>query len=276
MVARDGRSCWRCRCSSCRRTSSRRSIESWRAVESVDALSVGGGGGGGLYGGVMQQLRLIFGVSWPNWPVQLAGTVLLMLPLAKWRNWQFAEFRMRFLCALLVYMVIFNHQSESPSFVIAVTGIAIWFVITPRSWWRTTADGADDSHRLDLVDRHHAEELAAELLRALPAQDNPVHARVARDDVGAVHLSPLRARRSSRARMSPRPSRSRTPADVSSASSVSRGSVYGILRRERFVHVPRMHHELRAPGLERVERRSSRLAKCVPPCSECRESGPSP
>jgi hypothetical protein len=111
---------------------------SWRAVEAVDALSVGGGGGGGLYGGVMQQLRLIFGVSWPNWPVQLAGTVLLMLPLARWRNWSDASFRLRFLCALLVYMVIFNHQSESPSFVIAVTGIAIWFVVTPRTWWHTT------------------------------------------------------------------------------------------------------------------------------------------
>jgi len=112
--------------------------QSWRAVESIDALSVGGGGGGGLYGGVMQQFRLIFGVSWPNWPVQLAGTILLMLPLARWRNWAFADFRLRFLCALLVYLVIFNHQSESPSFVIAVTGIAIWFVTTPRSWWHTT------------------------------------------------------------------------------------------------------------------------------------------
>ena len=112
--------------------------QSWRMVEAVDALSVGGGGGGGLYGGVMQQLRLIFGVSWPNWPVQLAGTVLLMLPLARWRNWENAAFRLRFLCALLVYMVIFNHQSESPSFVIAVTGIAIWFATTPRTWWHTT------------------------------------------------------------------------------------------------------------------------------------------
>jgi Glycosyltransferase family 87 len=111
--------------------------QSWRAVEAADALSVGGGGGGGLYGGVMQQLRLIFGVSWPNWPVQLAGTVLLMSPLVRWRNWDHFDFRLRFLCALLVYMVIFNHQSESPSFVIAVTGIAIWFVSTPRSWWHT-------------------------------------------------------------------------------------------------------------------------------------------
>jgi len=109
--------------------------DSWRAVEAVDAFSVGGGGGGGLYGGVMQQLRLIFGVSWPNWPVQLAGTLLLVSPLARRRNWDSFDFRLRFLCALLVYMVIFNHQSESPSFVIAVTGIAIWFVSTPRSWW---------------------------------------------------------------------------------------------------------------------------------------------
>lgn len=112
--------------------------QSWRTVEAVDALSVGGGGGGGLYGGVMQQLRLIFRVSWPNWPVQLGGTTLLMFPLARWRNWTFVDFRRRFLCALLVYMVIFNHQSESPSFVIAVTGIAIWYVTAPRSWWHTT------------------------------------------------------------------------------------------------------------------------------------------
>lgn len=112
--------------------------QSWRAVESVDALSVGGGGGGGLYGGVMQQLRLIFGVNWPNWPVQIAGTLLLMLPLVRWRHWAHSDFRLRFLCALLVYMVIFNHQSESPSFVIAVTGIAIWFVTAPRTWWHTT------------------------------------------------------------------------------------------------------------------------------------------
>ena len=112
--------------------------QSWRAVEASDALSVGGGGGGGLYGGVMQQLRLLFGVNWPNWPVQLAGTLLLLAPLARWRNWSSLDFRMRFLAALLVFMVIFNHQSESPSFVIAVTGIAIWFVTTPRNWWHST------------------------------------------------------------------------------------------------------------------------------------------
>ncbi|MGH7634874.1 MAG: LysM peptidoglycan-binding domain-containing protein, partial [Gemmatimonadaceae bacterium] len=42
------------------------------------------------------------------------------------------------LCSLLVYMVIFNFRAESPSFVIAVTGIVIWFVATPRTWLSTT------------------------------------------------------------------------------------------------------------------------------------------
>ncbi len=112
--------------------------QSWRAVEALDALSVGGGGGGGLYGGVMQLLRLSLGVSWPNWPMQAIGTALLILPLARWRAWDAEDFRLRFLSSLLVFMVIFNHQSESPSFVIAVTGIAIWYVTTPRTRWHTS------------------------------------------------------------------------------------------------------------------------------------------
>jgi hypothetical protein len=109
---------------------------SWHAREALDALSVGGRGGGGLYGGVMEQLRIWLGVDWPNWPVQLAGTLVLLLPLAVGggpRRWRDPDFRRRLLASMLVYMVIFNHQSESPSFVIAVTGIAIWFVSTPRT-----------------------------------------------------------------------------------------------------------------------------------------------
>lgn len=108
--------------------------QSWRHIEAVDALSVGQQGGGGLYGGVMEQFRIWFGVHWANWPVQLAGTVLLLLPIAlRPGAWEERDFRFRYLCSLLVYMVIFNHQSESPSFVIAVTGIALWYVATPRT-----------------------------------------------------------------------------------------------------------------------------------------------
>lgn len=120
---------------------------SWRATEARDAdelqfdcLScVKRVDGAGLYGGVMQQLRFWTGLPVPNWPVQLAGTVLLLLPLAwRWRDRGDAAFRRVFLSSLLVYCVIFNHQSESPSFVIAMLGVTTWWAGSARTRWQTT------------------------------------------------------------------------------------------------------------------------------------------
>ena len=98
---------------------------SWRAMEAADAQQVHRG-----YA-LMQYLYMV-GLDWPNWSVQLAGTVLLLLPLALGRRrWDDAAFRRLFLCTLLVYLVLFNHQSERASFVIAYSGIAIWYVSAP-------------------------------------------------------------------------------------------------------------------------------------------------
>ncbi len=105
---------------------------SWYAIEGRDALDIGGGSGAGLYGGVMFQLRLWLGVNWPNWPIQLVGVIAQLVPLSRWRCWSDADFRLRYLCSLLVFVVIFNHQAESPSFVIAMTGIAVWFATSAR------------------------------------------------------------------------------------------------------------------------------------------------
>jgi Glycosyltransferase family 87 len=104
----------------------------WFALEARDALASAEGGGAGLYGGVMYQLRLWFGVQWPNWPIQLVGVILQLAPLVRRRCWSDPDFRLRYLCSLLVFVVIFNHQVESPSFVIAVTGIAVWFASGAR------------------------------------------------------------------------------------------------------------------------------------------------
>ena len=121
--------------------------ESWRAIERHDAGQLVNEcihcpqkryDGGGLYAGVMQQIRIWTGWPLPNWPVQLAGTLLLLLPLVvRWRDRDDETFRRGFLCSLLVYVVIFNHQSESPSFVIAMLGIAIWWATSNRVPWRT-------------------------------------------------------------------------------------------------------------------------------------------
>ncbi len=108
---------------------------SWRAIEAADTLNRG-------YS-LMQYLYMWVGADWPNWPVQLAGTVLLLLPFALGRRrWGEYRFRLRFFCSILVYAVLFNHQSETATFVIAFTGIAIWYVSSERNPWRTAVVAA--------------------------------------------------------------------------------------------------------------------------------------
>ncbi len=103
---------------------------SWRAIETADALNRGYS----LMGYLHDRLRL----EWPNWPVQLAGTAALLLPLAL-RRARCAEpgFRRLFLCSLLVYCVLFNHQSERATFIIAYTGIAVWYAGSAPNRLRT-------------------------------------------------------------------------------------------------------------------------------------------
>lgn len=96
----------------------------WHGIESVDALALGAS--------VMRVLHQAFGVDWPNWPVQACGVFVLLLPLLHRGRWADAKFRSTYLASLLIFVVIFNHQAERPSFVIAATGAAIWFVESPR------------------------------------------------------------------------------------------------------------------------------------------------
>jgi hypothetical protein len=100
----------------------------WRQIEMTDALARGKS--------VMFVLHQLFRVSGPNWPVQLAGIAVLLLPLIHRDRWGDARFRRAYLASLLVFVVIFNHQAERQSFVIAAVGVAIWFVEAPRDYLR--------------------------------------------------------------------------------------------------------------------------------------------
>ncbi|MEO8334833.1 MAG: glycosyltransferase family 87 protein [bacterium] len=102
---------------------------SWRAIEAIDAMNRGFS--------VMQMAELLFRQGWPNWPLQVSGTLLLVAPVLlrrdRWSEW---SFRLTYLCSVLLFCVIFNHQSESPTFVIGVAGAAIWFgaLARPTKW----------------------------------------------------------------------------------------------------------------------------------------------
>jgi hypothetical protein len=84
---------------------------------------------------LMALLSLVIPGTWPNWPVQLAGTGLLLLPYVVRRaDWGDAGFRRAMLCLLLLYVILFNHQAESPTFIIAMTGVVVWYLSGPRRW----------------------------------------------------------------------------------------------------------------------------------------------
>lgn len=55
----------------------------------------------------------------------LIGLLLLSLPLF-WHTQEF-YFRLSYLSWLLLFFVLFNHKAESPTFIIAMSGVALWF-----------------------------------------------------------------------------------------------------------------------------------------------------
>lgn len=102
----------------------------WRDIEAVDAQQ--------RWFSVMELLHRWTGAVFPNWPVQLAGVLLLVLPLAVRRaRWTEHAFRLRYLCSVLLFVALFNHQAERASYVIAFTGATIWFVASRRATWQT-------------------------------------------------------------------------------------------------------------------------------------------
>jgi hypothetical protein len=104
-----------------------RQYRSWYAMGSVDALDRGAS--------VMRLLHDLAGYAGPNWPIQLIGTAMLVLPFGK-VNWSDPTQRRLMLAYTLLYCVIFNHKAEQPSYIIAIAGVAIWYAVSARSLWR--------------------------------------------------------------------------------------------------------------------------------------------
>lgn len=106
----------------------------WRAVESIDAKQ--------RWFSVMELVHRWTGSALPNWPIQLAGTLLLVAPLVLRRDrWDEARFRFLYLCSLLLYVVLFNHQAERASYLLAFTGATLWLASSPRDRWRVVLYG---------------------------------------------------------------------------------------------------------------------------------------
>jgi hypothetical protein len=78
-----------------------------------------------------------FGIHTPKNIITLIGLIILVLPLIRFSAWANQRFRYLMLSSILIWVVIFNHMAESPTFIIAMAGAAIWYYSAKRKWYDT-------------------------------------------------------------------------------------------------------------------------------------------
>jgi hypothetical protein len=82
---------------------------------------------------LMGMVRRISGNPYiPNWPFLGAGIILFALPYLRISQYKEPVFRLLILASTLIFTVIFSTSSESPTYIIAFTGVAIWFITQKR------------------------------------------------------------------------------------------------------------------------------------------------
>ena len=67
-----------------------------------------------------------------NLPFLIGGTILFGLQYLRIKQYKEESFRLMLLASVLLFTVIFSSGSESPTYIIAFVGVAIWFVIQPK------------------------------------------------------------------------------------------------------------------------------------------------
>jgi Glycosyltransferase family 87 len=76
-------------------------------------------------------------VNIPNAPFLLVGLILFALPYLRIKQYKHVGFRLMLLASTLIFTVIFSSGSESPTYIIAFAGVAIWFMVqqNPKKGW---------------------------------------------------------------------------------------------------------------------------------------------
>jgi hypothetical protein len=82
---------------------------------------------------LMGMVRRIFqDSSISNLPFLIVGIILFGLQYLRIKQYKEESFRLMLLASVLLFTVIFSSGSESPTYIIAFVGVAIWFVIQPK------------------------------------------------------------------------------------------------------------------------------------------------
>jgi hypothetical protein len=77
---------------------------------------------------MMGMIRRIFHIpNLPNYYFTVPAGLLYLLPFLRIQQFKHSYFKLSYLALALIGVVIFSSSAESPTYVIAVTGVAIWY-----------------------------------------------------------------------------------------------------------------------------------------------------
>jgi hypothetical protein len=88
--------------------------------------------------GVFYKMSIMGAVQvWTGWTpprpwTELVVMIAMLLPLVRFELYPQQLYRMRMLASFLLGLVIFNHMTEKQTFIIAVAGGALWYVLSAR------------------------------------------------------------------------------------------------------------------------------------------------
>jgi hypothetical protein len=68
-----------------------------------------------------------FKVDLPKVGTVAVAALVFCIPLLKFSLYRLYFFRLQILASILLWIVIFNHKGENPTYVIALSGVAIWY-----------------------------------------------------------------------------------------------------------------------------------------------------
>lgn len=83
---------------------------------------------------VMGMISHIFKITNSNFIVLFIAAIFYLLPFLRTSQFRIPAFQLSYLSFALIGVVIFSSSAESPTYIIAVTGAAIWFILqNPKS-----------------------------------------------------------------------------------------------------------------------------------------------
>ncbi len=80
-------------------------------------------------------IESFFNVSTNKTIILFVGLIILLLPIKNYKFYDKIEFRLLYLANILIWIVIFNHKAESPTFIISVAGVVIWYFLKKRNYF---------------------------------------------------------------------------------------------------------------------------------------------